>query len=204
MHCMDDATTALAVAIGSRVKRERQDRNWTLDRLAEAAGVSRRMVVNVEQGAVNPSVGTLLRLSDALGIGLPALVDLPREEQVKVTRKGEGATLWSSAAGGRGILVAGTERPDVLELWTWTLPPTAQHASEAHAPGTRELLHLHRGTLTVAVGEQTVALRAGDAMTFAGDAPHTYSNTGSGDVEFSLAVFEPAVGARTKRTPDDA
>ena len=36
------------------------------------------MVVSVEQGAVNPSVGTLLRLSDALGIGLPALVAPPR------------------------------------------------------------------------------------------------------------------------------
>ena len=35
------------------------------------------MVVNVEQGTANPSVGTLLRISDALGIGLPALVRTP-------------------------------------------------------------------------------------------------------------------------------
>jgi transcriptional regulator with XRE-family HTH domain len=69
---MDKSAAALALAIGVRIKQERQSRRWTLDRLAEAAGVSRRMVVNVEQGAVNPSVGTLLRISDALGIGLPA------------------------------------------------------------------------------------------------------------------------------------
>ena len=74
---MDQSAAALAFAIGARVKQERQARRWTLDRLAEAAGVSRRMVVNVEQGAVNPSVGTLLRISDALGIGLPALVEPP-------------------------------------------------------------------------------------------------------------------------------
>ena len=48
-------------AIGVRVRQERQSRRWTLDQLAEAAGVSRRMVVNVEQGAANPSVGTLLQ-----------------------------------------------------------------------------------------------------------------------------------------------
>ena len=71
------STSALAVAFGSRVRQERQSRGWTLDQLAEAAGVSRRMVVNVEQGAANPSVGTLLRISDALGIGLPALVAPP-------------------------------------------------------------------------------------------------------------------------------
>ncbi|HSK34316.1 MAG TPA: helix-turn-helix transcriptional regulator, partial [Propionicimonas sp.] len=71
---MDENTTSLAAAIGARVKQQRQSRRWTLDQLAETAGVSRRMLVNVDQGATNPSVATLLRISDALGIGLPALV----------------------------------------------------------------------------------------------------------------------------------
>src|SRR3954468_18380805 len=114
---MDEATTNLALAIGARVRQERQSRGWTLDQLAEAAGVSRRMIVNVEQGAANPSVGTLLRISDALGVGLPALVEPPRQKPVKVTRSGEGAALWSGESGGRGVLVAGTEPPDVVELW---------------------------------------------------------------------------------------
>src|SRR4029077_11726750 len=74
---MDEDTAALAAAIGGRVRQERQSRRWTLDQLADAAGVSRRMVVNVEQGAANPSVGTLLRISHALGVGLPALVERP-------------------------------------------------------------------------------------------------------------------------------
>src|SRR6476469_9395077 len=108
---MDKSTTSLALAIGARVKQERQSRGWTLDQLAESAGVSRRMLVNVEQGAANPSVGTLLRISDALGVGLPALVEPPEQRLVKVTRAGEGAALWSSYAGGRGVLVAGTEPP---------------------------------------------------------------------------------------------
>ncbi len=91
---MEESTATLAVAIGVRVKQERLARRWTLDRLAEAAGVSRRMVVNVEQGAANPSVGTLLRLSDALGVGLPALVEPPDPAAMRVTRSGEGAALW--------------------------------------------------------------------------------------------------------------
>ena len=56
----------------SGCERGRHELRWTLDQLAEAAGVSRRMVVNVEQGTANPSVGTLLRLGEALGVGLPA------------------------------------------------------------------------------------------------------------------------------------
>src|SRR5437899_12430701 len=106
---MDEDTAALAAAIGGRVRQERQSRRWTLDHLADAAGVSRRMVVNVEQGTANPSVGTLLRIGDALGVGLPTLVAPPRPDPVKVTRRGDGAVLWSSAAGGSGVLVAGTQ-----------------------------------------------------------------------------------------------
>jgi DNA-binding XRE family transcriptional regulator len=50
---MASGAVELASAIGHRVRLERQARRWTLDQLAEAAGVSRRMVVNVEQGSAN-------------------------------------------------------------------------------------------------------------------------------------------------------
>ncbi|WP_043806424.1 helix-turn-helix domain-containing protein [Paenarthrobacter aurescens] len=192
---MDESTTTLSLAIGARVRQERQNRGWTLDQLAEAAGVSRRMIINMEQGAANPSVGTLLRISDALGVGLPALVESPRPKPVKVTRSGEGAALWTSEQGGRGVLVAGTESPDVVELWDWTLGPGDQHGSEAHAAGTKELLQVLHGTLTVDVDGHMNTLEAGDSMTFPGDVAHSYANPGTDPVRFSLAVFGPGVGS---------
>ncbi|OFI36960.1 XRE family transcriptional regulator [Arthrobacter sp. SW1] len=197
---MDESVSELAAAIGARVKQERQGRGWTLDQLAESAGVSRRMLVNVEQGASNPSVGTLLRLSDALGVGLPALVEAPRLNPVKLTRNGEGAALWSSDDGGRALLVAGTEPPDVVELWDWTLAPGDLHASEGHTSGTKELLQVQAGALTVTVEnqageEQQYTLEAGDALSFPGDVAHSYANHGAEAARFTLAVFEPGVGA---------
>ena len=193
---MDVSTASLASAIGVRVRQERHARRWTLDQLAHAAGVSRRMVVNVEQGAANPSVGTLLRMSDALGVGLPALVEPPEPRPVKVTRRGEGAAFWSSKAGGRGVLVAGTDPPDVVELWDWTLSPGDQHASDAHTPGTKELLQVQEGVLVVQVVDQSVTLDAGDAIGFPGDAAHSYANPGTKTARFTLTVFEPGVGSR--------
>lgn len=201
---MDEVTSALASAIGVRVRQERQARQWTLDRLAEAAGVSRRMVVNVEQGAANPSVGTLLRISDALGVGLPALVEPPAPKPLKVTRRGEGAALWTGESGGRGVLVAGTAPPDVLELWDWTLAPGEHHLSEAHTPGTKELLQVHQGTITLDVADQSVTLDTGDAAGFLGDVEHSYSNPGTQPARFSLAVFEPGVGSAPRSEASDA
>jgi quercetin dioxygenase-like cupin family protein len=158
------------------------------------------MVVNVEQGTANPSVGTLLRLSEALGVGLPALVEPPAAlGRVKVTRRGDGAVLWTSGAGGRGTLVAGADRPDVVELWDWILAPGDRHASGAHSAGTRELLQVHAGALRVEVGAEAVTLEAGDAVAFPGDLAHAYANDGPESARFALAVFEPGAGTRTSR-----
>jgi quercetin dioxygenase-like cupin family protein len=157
--------------------------------------VSRRRVVNVEQGTANPSVGTLLRISDALGVGLPALVEPPQPKPVKVTRRGDGATLWSSDSGGRGVLVAGTKPPNVVELWDWTLCPGDRHTSEAHTPGTKELLQVHEGRLMIGVADQSVTLEAGDAIAFPGDVAHSYANVETQAARFSLTVYEPGVGA---------
>lgn len=151
------------------------------------------MVINVEQGAVNPSIGTLLRLSDALGVGLSALVDSPPLGHSKVTLAGEGAVLWRGTHGGRGVLVASTEPPNVVELWDWTLAPGDEHTSEDHSAGTRELLQVHDGLLTMRVGGEVFTLTAGDAMTFASDVPHSYANIGQSLTTFSLSVFEPGV-----------
>ncbi|NQD88020.1 helix-turn-helix transcriptional regulator [Paenarthrobacter sp. CM16] len=192
---MDDNIATLASAIGARVKQERLSRRMTLDQLAEVAGVSRRMLINVEQATMNPSVGTLLRISDALGVGLPDLVQSPEPKAVQVTRKGEGAVLWSSEAGGRGVLVGGTEPPEVVELWDWILGPGDQHSSEAHTPGTKELLQVQQGTVTVGVAEQIFVLDVGDSVTFPGDLAHSYSNSTSEPARFSLAVFERGVGS---------
>ena len=199
---MDETTSALAALIGERVRQRRHERRWTLDQLAEAAGVSRRMVVNVEQGAANPSVGTLLRISDALGIGLPALVEPPAAAPLKVIRAGEGAALWTGESGGRGVLVAGTEAPDVLELWDWTLAAGERHESEAHAAGTLELLQVQEGSLTVVVGDRSVVLGTGDALSCAGDREHSYANEGKRRARFCLAVFEPGVGAGSRQDAD--
>ena len=200
---MDEQTASLATTIGDRVKAARNARHWTLDQLAEAAGVSRRAVVNVEQGAANPSVGILLRISDALGIGLPTLVEPARPEPLKVTRQGDGAVLWSGDAGGHGVLVAGTEPPDVVELWDWTLGPGDQHVSEAHTPGTRELVHVQQGTIQLTVAGEAVTLQLGDAVSFQGDMPHEYANPGSEPARFSLAVFEPDVGSVRNSAPSN-
>ena len=197
--------SGVAQAIGGRVRQGRTSRGWTLDQLAERSGVSRRMLVSIEQGSANPSIATLLLISEALGIGLPALVDMDRSPGLRLTRAGTAPVLWRGKLGGRAILVAGTETPDVTELWDWTLGPGETHLSPAHATGTRELLLVLDGQLEVRVGQHTEVLGKGDSASFAGDLPHGYVNAGSAQVaRFALTVFEPGVGPGSRSEATDA
>jgi len=69
--------------------------------------------------------------------------------------------------------------------------------SEAHTPGTRELVHVHQGTITVEIAGRSVTLDAGDAAAFPGDAAHAYTDPHTEPARFSLVVFEPGVGSRS-------
>ncbi len=201
MHYMalpDDTEAAVGIsrAIGRRVRAGRTAWGWTLDELAARSGVSRRMLINVEQGVTNPSIATLLRLSDALGIGLPALVDTAGDAAAPVVihRSGEIAPMWTTTSGGAAVMVAGTAAGDVSELWDWRLGPGDTYSSEAHRAGTLELLQVLSGTIILVVGATEYRLRSGDSASFDGAIAHSYGNASSSrPARFSLAVHEPAV-----------
>ena len=191
-------TQAVAVngLIGERVRQHRNARGWTLDELSDRSGVSRRMLINIEHGDGNPSIATLLGISDALGVGLPLLVDVERPRDLTVTTAGQAPELWRGPSGGRALLVAGTQPPDVVELWDWTLHPGEAHSTEAHSAGTRELLLVLDGEVHLRVGDRTQRLSAGDSAAFAGDVDHGYASPADapGPARFALTVFEPNVG----------
>jgi transcriptional regulator with XRE-family HTH domain len=182
--------------IGRRVRQHRTARGWTLDELADRSGVSRRMLISIEHGEGNPSIATLLRISDALGVGLPVLIDVERPRALTVTAAGQAPVLWRGPLGGQALLIAGTEPPEVVELWDWTLHPDEEHRSEAHSAGTRELLLVLDGQVDLRVGDHTDRLEAGDSAAFAGDVAHGYATPAdaSRPARFALTVFQPNVG----------
>ncbi|MGP3937523.1 helix-turn-helix domain-containing protein [Nonomuraea sp. KM88] len=185
----------VAAAIAGRVRASRLERGWTLDELASRSSMSRRMLVSIEQGRTNPSIATLLRLSDTLGIGLPALVAVDHTPALTVTRAEDAPVLWRGPLGGEAKLMAGTKPPNVVELWEWTLQPGESYGSDAHAAGTSELLLVIEGQVEVKVAEEVALLPAGDSAVFRGDRDHHYRNPATtAKARFTLAIQQPGVG----------
>jgi transcriptional regulator with XRE-family HTH domain len=180
----------LAAQMAARVRAGRAERRWTLDQLAARSGVSRRLIVQLEQADANPSLATLLKLAAALGITLNELLTSQAQDHpIAVVPHQDAITLWSTPAGSAARLLV-SHGP--LELWTWTLQPGDQRTSQAHRPGALELLTVHTGTITLEVGDRHVEVPAGDSAWFDATHPHAYENPGTGAASFTLVVLEPA------------
>jgi transcriptional regulator with XRE-family HTH domain len=184
---LDQLTQSLA----RNLKRWRGERGFTLDALAARAGVSRGMIIQIEQARTNPSVGTTVKLADALGISIATLLDYEQGPQVRLVPREQAVVMWSTPQGSRTTLLVGAEKRGPLELWSWSLMPGDGSTSDPHPVGTVELLHVSQGTLTLVVDgvEHTVA--TGTSASFESHVPHGYRNDGAEPVLMTMAVSVP-------------
>ncbi|HHW14491.1 MAG TPA: transcriptional regulator [Firmicutes bacterium] len=65
----------------SEVRREREERGWTLQQLAERAGLSVSYLSEIEQGKKRPSLKVARRLSQTLGLPPTAIFSAPPPEE---------------------------------------------------------------------------------------------------------------------------
>ena len=59
---------------GDRIRSAREHRGWTQERLAQAAGISKGFLSDIENDKRNISSGSALKIADALGISLDYLL----------------------------------------------------------------------------------------------------------------------------------
>ncbi|MET9432478.1 MULTISPECIES: XRE family transcriptional regulator [unclassified Streptomyces] len=189
MSDLDQLTQSLA----RNLKRWRGERGFTLDALAARSGVSRGMIIQIEQARTNPSVGTTVKLADALGISITTLLDYERGPHVRLVPEEQAVRMWSTDKGSRTTLLVGTEARGPLELLSWTLMPGDGYASDPHPGGTTELLHVTAGELTLVVDAVEHRLPAGTSAVFESNVPHAYRNDGEEPVEMTMAVSVPPV-----------
>ena len=150
----------------------------SLDDLARASGVSRAALSQIETCKSNPTVGVLWKIAVGprravrgahRGAALGRVV--LRREDSQVLRSADGS--FES----RPLAPAGAS--PLVELYELRLAARSTHASEAHAPGTHEVVVVLSGQLPHARRTtRRYELGAGDAVAFAADRPHAYENPG--------------------------
>lgn len=195
-HNEPNADEALTMTMAQRICALRKAQDFTFDELARRAGVSKGTLVQIEQGRANPSISTLCRLAATLGVSVADLVAPagPANSRVRLVSESEARMLWTGPHGGSAVLLAGTAGPDMLEVWQWELKPGERFEANRHGRGTRELIHVTRGTLLLEIAGECTAVAAGTTAIAQTDHSHSYSNPGRPAVQFFMTVHEPSTG----------
>ena len=168
-----------AAELGRRVaeslRRLRQERRLSLDQLAEASGVSRAALSQIESARTNPTLTILWKVAVGLGVPFQTLLGTSEAGQNRVLRAADMVPMRSADGRMESRLVspAGADRIEIYEL---RFQPKGALRSEPHGPDSTETVIVLTGVLRIDVGDETHELRAGDALFFRADVRHVYEN----------------------------
>ena len=63
----------IRLQIASKIRKLRKEKSWTVEELAEKAGLSKSSLNYIERGISDPKLSSLFNISKALGLSLPDL-----------------------------------------------------------------------------------------------------------------------------------
>ncbi len=184
----DIGAAELGRRVADHLRERRKARGMSLDDLARSSGVSRAALSQVETCKSNPTVGLLWKIAVGLGVPFAELIGEKRTG-AHVLRRNDAQVLRSldGKLESRPLSPAGSS--PMVELYELRLAARATHASEPHAPGTRELLVVLTGSLRLRVGDETYDLGTGDCISFAADRHHAYENNGSSEARYHNVIL---------------
>jgi transcriptional regulator with XRE-family HTH domain len=191
----------LDIDIGSRLKALRRDQSMTLQDVAEAAELSKSFVSQVETGSAQPSIGSLKRITDVLGItladlfhddaaddktpgagddhGLVSVVKAERRKRLEWPNGAQAALLTPNLQG-------------KLEVILTTYEPSKESVIETYTHEGEELGFVMEGTFEVEVNGRTYRLEEGDSIHFPSHLPHSTKAIGERPVKTLWVITPPS------------
>lgn len=178
------------VELASRLKSARLSKGYTLDRVAELSGLGKGLLSKVENFRVTPSLPTLARLCEALGMNLSELfLGLDEKPKLSITRVAERRKHERDRDQSNiDYFALAHGRPDrqmdpfVLEV------PAGGGRREAMPHEGEEFLIVLDGDIVFEYNGETHPLASGDCAYFDAEVAHRVYNTTGQDAKI-LCVF---------------
>ncbi|MFZ5910445.1 MAG: helix-turn-helix domain-containing protein [Chloroflexota bacterium] len=169
---------AHSVDVGSRLRQLREERNLSMRSLGTASGLSANALSMIERGKTSPSVSTLYKLADALGVPVTAFFGAqPTRQQVIFTSAQERPRVPFARGVWEGM--GGEQFVGRVEPFMLTLESGVNSGPHAMAHGGHEFVFCLRGQLEYTVEKEVYTLSAGDSLLFAAHLNHRWRNPGS-------------------------
>ncbi|MFV0263248.1 MAG: helix-turn-helix domain-containing protein [Kluyvera sp.] len=173
----------IAQHLAATLKKLRQERAWSLSKLAEETGVSKAMLGQIERNESSPTVATLWKIATGLNVPFSVFITPPE-------------------AGGEQAFDPQQQAMVVTPVFPWdaelgfdhfsiTLAPGAISESTPHEKGVIEHVVVISGQLDMCVQGEWRQLAAGEGLRFAGDLAHAYRNSSDQTAHFHSLIHYP-------------
>jgi transcriptional regulator with XRE-family HTH domain len=181
---------AISQEFGRRVAVMRRTQRITLDQLAERSGVSRSMLSQIERGQANPTLAVAARIADAFGLSIVHLIEEEiRPPLIEVVDADDEQAIFSEKNGCRLRTLTPLHLEKNIEFYELIFAKEGLLDSDAHYAGTKEILTVSSGEVTLEVGnEPPVTLRCGDTAHYPADRRHKITNSGENPAICYLVV----------------
>jgi transcriptional regulator with XRE-family HTH domain len=178
------------VSIGQRIRTIRTLRGLTSSGLAQAAGVSRGLISQIELDRANPSIDTLRKIAAALDSPIAAFFD-EKSPTGMVVRRDERKTLRVPRSGLTYELLTPDLNRQIEFILIELEPGEGGSRNRFGHPGEEAALILE-GEVHVWIGEEEYVLEAGDSISFNSGVPHRVANLGKKKAVLVSAITPPS------------
>lgn len=176
--------------LGGRVKHLRATRGWSLEALANASGVSRSMLSQIEREQANPTLAVTLRIARAFGLSLGELLEMPgASSAMTVIRSDDHTYHYRSDKDCQIRTLSPLNLEKDVEFYELRLKPGGALRSAPHFEGTREFLTVQKGRFCVESAGDSEELNSGDSASYRADVPHAIINAGKSEAAAFLLVI---------------
>ncbi|MBI3784158.1 MAG: helix-turn-helix domain-containing protein, partial [Deltaproteobacteria bacterium] len=125
----NDDRTDLTPAVGGNLRRLRAQRGWSLEKLAQASGVSRAMLGQIELQQSTPTINVVWKIARALDVPFSAMISQPGESGPKLLPAARAKILTSRDGGFSSRALFPFDEPRSVEFYELRLAPQAtEHA----------------------------------------------------------------------------
>ncbi|OYX25259.1 MAG: hypothetical protein B7Z10_06865 [Rhodobacterales bacterium 32-66-7] len=181
-------STTTTHQIGPMLRRRRREMNLTLAQVAGSAGIASGFLSEIERDQASPSVATLIRLCDVLGISVGSLFT---SNQPLLVRAGSREKM---RYGGQMITyeLLTSRTANTMAAIMGELQPGGMSGPEQHTLNAEEeFVLVLQGEIVMQIGAQSYHLYEGDALTFDPREKHRYLNPSPTQVCRTLCMITP-------------
>ncbi len=186
---------AVSVDVASSLRELREARGISMRTLATKSGLSANALSMIERGKTSPSVSTLYKLADALGVSITAFFGAETEKKQIVFLKSDERKRMSFS---RGVFEAlgGEQFSGRVEPFMLTLESGASSGPHNIVHSGHEFVFCLRGQLEYFVEKQVFLLSAGDSLLFASKLQHRWKNSSRNVVSALIIISGFAEGEK--------